>query len=59
VEVGHTGIFYEARGLQWPRRVAGEVEQPGSGSEQRRRQLPDLSGPIPSDPDFMTEFVDC
>jgi hypothetical protein len=35
VEVGHTGIFHEARGLQWPRRVTGEVEQPGSGAEQQ------------------------
>jgi hypothetical protein len=33
--MGHTGIFHEARSLQWPRRVAGEVEQPGSGAEQQ------------------------
>ena len=33
--MGHAGIFHKARGLQWPGRVAGEVEQPGSGSEQQ------------------------
>jgi hypothetical protein len=33
--VGHAGIVHQPRGLQWPGPVAGEIEQPGSGSEQQ------------------------